>query len=120
MNGVSTLSSAYMEDYNIFAPLTIVQSHIQHYAEPSSSTPSSSLAGSMSTYSGGPLLPLGAGSLTLNSIGIPIIIVCSRADQMDKAGEEVGMKGQWEEKTDWIQQVLRTISLACGCGFFLA
>ena len=120
MNDVSTLSSANTRPHDALATLTIVQSHIQHYAEPSSSTPSSSLAGSMSTYSGGPLLPLGAGSLTLNSIGIPIIIVCSRADQMDKAGEEVGMKGQWEEKTDWIQQVLRTISLACECGFFLA
>lgn len=32
---------------------------------------------------------------------------------MDTAGEEVGMKGHWEEKTDWIQQVLRTVSLAC-------
>lgn len=46
--------------------------------------------------------------------GIPIIVVCTKADLMDSVGEEVGMKGAaWEERTDWIQQVLRTICLAC-------
>ena len=37
---------------------------------------------------------------------------------MDSVGEEVGMKGQWEERTDWIQQVLRTVALAYGAALF--
>lgn len=46
--------------------------------------------------------------------GIPIIVVCTKADLMDHAGDEAGMKGAaWEEKTDWVQQVLRTICLSC-------
>ena len=33
---------------------------------------------------------------------------------MDSVGEEVGIKGAgWEERTDWIQQALRTLCLAC-------
>jgi hypothetical protein len=70
------------------------------------------------TYDTGPLLPLGQGTLTLNECGIPITIVCTRADLMDATGDELGMKGGgWEERTDWIQQVLRTISLACEWSF---
>lgn len=31
---------------------------------------------------------------------------------MDAAGEDAGMKGaQWEERTDWVQQALRTVCL---------
>lgn len=97
----------------VSALLMSVQSHTQHYTEPASSTPGATLPPSLTTYSGGPLLPLGPGSLTLNHAGIPIVVVCTRADLMDTTGEEVGMKGQWEERTDWVQQVLRTICLAC-------
>jgi dynein light intermediate chain 1 len=50
--------------------------------------------------------------------GIPIMVVCTKADLMDQAGDEAGMKGAaWEEKTDWIQQVLRTICLSCKPAF---
>lgn len=99
-----------------------MQSHIQHYAEPAapasggttspSSTPA--LPSISSVYGSGPLLPLGQGTLTLNMAGLPIMIVCTKADLMDTVGDEIGMKGAgWEERTDWIQQVLRTVCLAC-------
>lgn len=33
---------------------------------------------------------------------------------MDNVAEEIGIKGgRWEERTDWVQQVLRTICLSC-------
>jgi len=42
------------------------------------------------------------------------MVVCTKADLMDNAGDEAGMKGAaWEEKTDWVQQVLRTVCLSC-------
>lgn len=98
----------------------IVQSHLQHYTEPSSLSSTSShvtstLPNLSSTLaSSGPLLPLGPGTLTLNKCGIPIIVVCTRSDLMDQSGEEVGLKGGgWEERIDWVQQVLRTICLSC-------
>ncbi|WVQ82872.1 hypothetical protein IAT38_005008 [Cryptococcus sp. DSM 104549] len=92
-----------------------LQSHLQHYTEPSP-TP----AAGTSAYAGvGPLLPLGPGSLTLNASGIPIIVVCTKADLMDSVAEEMGMKGGgWEERTDWVQQVLRTVCLAYGAALF--
>lgn len=38
---------------------------------------------------------------------------------MDSVGDEMGMKGgSWEERTDWIQQVLRTICLSYGAALF--
>ncbi|KAL1407301.1 hypothetical protein Q8F55_006722 [Vanrija albida] len=94
-----------------------LQSHLQHYAEPAgpaaATAPPASLAGV------GPLLPLGQGTLTLNPHGVPIVVVCTRADQMDAVGDEMGMKGGgWEERTDWIQQVLRTVCLAYGAALF--
>ena len=45
--------------------------------------------------------------------GIPITVVCTKADLMDSVADELGMKSGWEERTDWIQQVLRTICLSC-------
>ncbi|ORX35111.1 dynein light intermediate chain-domain-containing protein [Kockovaella imperatae] len=105
-----------------------LQSHIQHYSEPNptASGPSTaagpttpSLPSLSSTYGSGPLLPLGPGTLILNSHGVPIIVVCTKADLMDNVAEEMGMKGAgWEERTDWIQQVLRTICLAYGAALF--
>lgn len=65
--------------------------------------------------SSGPLLPLGQGTMTLNAHGVPIVVVCTKADQMDAAGgTTAGIKGNaWEERCDWVQQVLRTVCLAC-------
>lgn len=99
-----------------------MQSHIQHYVEPAAQAASSAtsplstpaLPSISSVYGSGPLLPLGQGTLTLNAAGVPIMVVCTKADLMDSVGEDVGMKGaSWEERTDWIQQVLRTVCLAC-------
>lgn len=62
---------------------------------------------------------------------MPITIVCTKADQIDVVAEELGFggasgsggaggggkggKGSWEERTDWIGQVLRVIGLMCKC-----
>ncbi|EJT50405.1 hypothetical protein A1Q1_00337 [Trichosporon asahii var. asahii CBS 2479] len=91
-----------------------LQAHLQHYTEPPApGTPAPTKA------LGTTLLPLGPGTLTLNPAGVPIIVVCTRADQMDSVGDEMGMKGgSWEERTDWIQQVLRTICLSYGAALF--
>lgn len=92
----------------------LVQSHLQHYNEPATDTTTAPLA----AYSG-TVLPLGQGSLTRNPAGVPIVVVCTRADLMDSVGDEMGMKGGgWEERTDWIQQVLRTVCLAYGAALF--
>ncbi|WWC90205.1 uncharacterized protein L201_005138 [Kwoniella dendrophila CBS 6074] len=92
-----------------------LQSHIQHYSEPSP-TPQT---GSTAYVGAGALLPLGQGTLTLNHSGILITVVCTKADLMDSVAEEIGVKGGgWEERTDWIQQVLRTICLAYGASLF--
>ncbi|WVQ94127.1 hypothetical protein IAU59_001205 [Kwoniella sp. CBS 9459] len=102
-----------------------LQSHLQHYSEPpvapaGGSTSAGTAVGAGTAFAGvGPLLPLGQGSLTLNSAGIPIVVVCTKADLMDSGGDEIGMKGGgWEERTDWIQQVLRTVCLAYGASLF--
>ncbi|ODN99291.1 hypothetical protein I350_07456 [Cryptococcus amylolentus CBS 6273] len=91
-----------------------LQSHLQHYTEPSPANVGTT------TYAGvGPLLPLGSGTLTLNASGIPIVVVCTKADLMDNAAEDVGVKGGgWEEKTDRAQQALRTVCLAYGAALF--
>ncbi len=64
------------------------------------------------------LLPLGKGILTHNSSGIPIVVVCSKADLIDNDDTGlVGLKGRggdWEERSDVVMQVLRTICLKCG------
>lgn len=90
-----------------------MQAHLQHYAEPPAAGASAPKA------LGTTLLPLGQGTLTLNPSGVPIVVVCTRADQMDSVGDEMGMKGgSWEERTDWIQQVLRTVCLSYGAALF--
>lgn len=61
-----------------------------------------------------------------HSYGVPITIVCTKADQIDVVAEELGFggpsgvggkgiggKGGWEERTDWIGQVLRLVALMC-------
>ena len=61
----------------------------------------------------------------LDRYGVPITIVCTKADQIDVVAEELGFggpagsggkgatggKGGWEERTDWIGQVLRLVAL---------
>jgi dynein light intermediate chain 1 len=32
---------------------------------------------------------------------------------MDSVGDELGLKAGWEERTDWVQQVLRTLCMSC-------
>ena len=98
---------------------TVVQSHLQHYSEPTND----SLPTSNSTLSS-TLLPLGPGTLTHNSAGVPIIVACTKADMIDDGNDMVagtsgmgsmvkGKGGEWEERTDGVMQVLRTICLKC-------
>ncbi|GJJ07202.1 hypothetical protein Clacol_001402 [Clathrus columnatus] len=103
-----------------------LQSYLQHYTE-SSTSGEASLPGA-STLSG-TVLPLGQGVLTHNSTGIPIIVVCTKADLIDEGHDAVGgagsmggmvkgKGGEWEERTDGIMQVLRTICMKYGAGLF--
>ncbi|KAJ7724865.1 dynein light intermediate chain-domain-containing protein [Mycena metata] len=101
-----------------------LQAHLQHYAEPSSEpTPAAS------SVSGSTLLPLGPGTLTHNTAGVPIIVACTKADLIDESGDLTagasgmggmvrGKGGEWEERTDGVMQVLRTICLKYGAGLF--
>lgn len=96
-----------------------MQSHLQHYCEPSADalpSPSSALNNT--------ILPLGPGTLTHNPAGVPIIVVCCKADLIDEEIDTVaaatgmggmvkGKGGEWEERTDGVMQVLRTICLKC-------
>lgn len=98
----------------------LVQAHLQHYTEPAipgddsaaAPLPTSSLTSTL-------LLPLGPGTLTSNTAGLPIVVVCTKADQIDGTEDTVGLGmvkgkgGEWEERTDGIMQVLRTICLKC-------
>lgn len=97
----------------------IVQSHLQHYSEPSTDPLPAASSALNST-----ILPLGPGTLTHNAAGIPIIVVCSKADLIDEENDLVagatgmggmvkGKGGEWEERTDGVMQVLRTICLKC-------
>ncbi|KAF8592779.1 hypothetical protein K439DRAFT_1610518 [Ramaria rubella] len=103
-----------------------VQSHIQHYTEPSS-TADPPLPGATSLN--GTLLPLGSGSLTHNASGVPIVVVCTKSDLIDEGHDIVGGAGgmggmvkgksdEWEERTDGVMQVLRTICLKYGAALF--
>ncbi|KAK2466008.1 hypothetical protein APHAL10511_001649 [Amanita phalloides] len=101
-----------------------LQSFWQHYTEPSADPlPATNTALSNT------LLPLGSGTLTHNSAGVPIIVVCSKADLIDEGhdiaagasgmgGMVKGKGGAWEERTDGIIQVLRTICLKYGAALF--
>jgi hypothetical protein len=96
-----------------------VQAHLQHYAEPSTDPPAAT-----SSVSGSTLLPLGPGTLTHNPAGVPIIVACTKADLIDEGSDLApgasgmggmvrGKGGEWEERTDGVMQVLRTICLKC-------
>ncbi|EGO02101.1 hypothetical protein SERLA73DRAFT_177841 [Serpula lacrymans var. lacrymans S7.3] len=101
-----------------------LQSHLQHYTEPSSDPiPASNLSSNT-------LLPLGSGIFTHNTAGVPIIVTCTKADLIDEGNDLVGAGtsgmggmvkgngGEWEERTDGIMQVLRTICLKYGAALF--
>ncbi|PBL02885.1 dynein 1 light intermediate chain [Armillaria gallica] len=101
-----------------------LQSHLQHYTEPSSDP-----IPATSTLSSSTLLPLGSGTFTHNTAGIPIIVTCTKADLIDEGHDLVagasgmggmvkGTGGEWEERTDGIMQVLRTICLKYGAALF--
>src|SRR5271170_3110149 len=92
---------------------SLVQSYLQHFTEPSTEPlPTTS---TLST-----LLPLGPGTFTNNLSGVPIIVTCTKADLIDETSELTagssgmggmvkGKGGEWEERTDGVMQVLRTI-----------
>ena len=95
-----------------------VQSHLQHYSEPSSEQIPVTVTLSST------LLPLGPGTFTHNSAGVPIIVACTKADLIDESNDLVagasgmggmvkGKGGEWEERIDGVMQVLRTICLKC-------
>ena len=100
-------------------PGNLVQAHWQHYTEPSSEP-----LPATATVSGS-VLPLGQGTLTHNSAGVPIVVVCTKADLIDEGNDIIGSGpsgmggmvkgkgGEWEERTDSIMQVLRTVCLKC-------
>lgn len=96
-----------------------VQTYLQHYTEPSTDP----LPVTNSTLSN-TILPLGPGTFTHNFAGIPIIVTCTKADLIDDGNDMVagtsgmgsmvkGKGGEWEERTDGVMQVLRTICLKC-------
>lgn len=71
------------------------------------------------------MLPLGPGTLTHNTAGVPIIVACTKADLIDDTSDGLGpgtggmggmvkgKGGEWEERTDSVMQILRTICLKC-------
>ena len=95
-----------------------MQSHLQHYTEPSSEP-------LPTTTHSSTLLPLGPGTFTHNVGGVPVIVTCTKADLIDDNSDIVGAGaagmggmvkgkgGEWEERTDSIMQVLRTVCLKC-------
>ncbi|KAH8918355.1 dynein light intermediate chain [Atractiella rhizophila] len=59
-------------------------------------------------------LPLPKGTLS-NNLGVDIVVVCTKADQIDVLEKEKDFK---EEQFDYIQQALRTVCLTYGAGLF--
>lgn len=102
-----------------------LQVHLQHYTEPSTDT-----LPMTSNLTSSTVLPLGPGTFTHNSAGVPIIVVCTKADLIDEGSNLIGpgtsgmggmvkgKGGEWEERTDSIMQVLRTICLKYGAALF--
>ena len=98
------------------------QAHLQHYAEPSAEPLPATSTALQST-----ILPLGPGTFTHNAAGVPVVVVCTKADLIDDTNDLVGagssgmggmVKGkgdEWEERTDAIMQILRTVCLKCTC-----
>ncbi|KAI6166245.1 dynein light intermediate chain-domain-containing protein [Pisolithus thermaeus] len=102
-----------------------LQVHLQHYTEPSTDT-----LPATSNLTSSTVLPLGPGTFTHNSAGVPIVVVCTKADLIDEGSNLIGpgtsgmggmvkgKGGEWEERTDSIMQVLRTICLKYGAALF--
>ncbi|KAH7887385.1 dynein light intermediate chain-domain-containing protein [Phlebopus sp. FC_14] len=102
-----------------------LQAHLQHYTEPSADA-----LPTTSNLTSNTVLPLELGTLTHNAAGVPIIVVCSKADLIDESNDIVGTGtsgmggmvkgkgGEWEERTDGVMQVLRTICLKYGASLF--
>lgn len=97
-----------------------MQYHLQTYTEPSPEDVATVPVASSAVNN--TILPLREGSFTHNSSGIPIVVVCSKADLIDNEPDMVhggpsimikGKTGEWEERTDAIMQVLRTVCLKC-------
>jgi len=100
-----------------------LQAHLQHYSEPSNEPVAT-------TSHSNTLLPLGQGTLTHNTGGVAIIVTCTKADLIDENSDIVGVGasgmggmvkgkgGEWEERTDAVMQVLRTICLKYGAALF--
>ncbi|KAJ3551885.1 hypothetical protein NM688_g4453 [Phlebia brevispora] len=65
-----------------------LQSHLQHYSEPSAEP-----IPATSTLSSTTLLPLGPGTLTHNTAGVPIIVACTKADLIDDGNDVIGADG---------------------------
>ncbi|KAF8339042.1 dynein light intermediate chain-domain-containing protein [Cantharellus anzutake] len=99
-----------------------LQSHLQHYTEPSASISGVEPVSIGAAALNATLLPLGQGTLIHNSSGIPIVVVCSKADLIDNDDTGLaGLKGRggdWEERSDTVMQVLRTICLKYGAALF--
>ncbi|OCH86224.1 hypothetical protein OBBRIDRAFT_890634 [Obba rivulosa] len=100
------------------------QAHLQHYTEPSAEPlPATSTLSNT-------VLPLGPGTFTHNAAGVPIIVTCTKADLIDEGSAGIGAGssgmgamvkgkgGEWEERTDGVMQVLRTICLKYGAALF--
>ncbi|GJE84573.1 dynein 1 light intermediate chain [Phanerochaete sordida] len=102
-----------------------LQAHLQRYTEPSAEPLPATSSLSETT-----LLPLGPGTLTHNTAGVPIIVACTKADHIDDTSDGLGpgasgmggmvkgKGGEWEERTDTVMQVLRTICLKHGAALF--
>ncbi|KAL5636721.1 hypothetical protein ACGC1H_000627 [Rhizoctonia solani] len=101
-----------------------LQAHLQHYTEPANPGDPTAAPVATSSLTSTLLLPLGPGTMTSNLAGLPIIVVCTKADQIDGTEDTVGLGmvkgkgGEWEERTDGIMQVLRTICLKYGAALF--
>ncbi|KAF9983870.1 hypothetical protein BGZ65_001340, partial [Modicella reniformis] len=88
---------------------------LQEYTEPSHGTSTFSESLSLgSTDAQSVLLPLTEGCLT-NNTGVPIVIVCTKSDNINNLEREMDYK---EETFDYIQQTLRTICLKYGASLF--
>ncbi|EIM87879.1 DLIC-domain-containing protein [Stereum hirsutum FP-91666 SS1] len=102
-----------------------LQAYLQHYTEPSSEPIPASSASQAA------ILPLGPGIYTHNTAGVPIIVTCTKSDLIDDNHNDVvgagasgmggmvkGKGGEWEERTDGVMQILRTVCLKYGASLF--
>jgi dynein light intermediate chain 1 len=91
----------------------VLQKFLQSYVEPTSDTGSPKSQRVAASFSGGDdevLLPLGEGMLTKN-LGIPIVLVCNKADAINKFESECEYQ---DSDFDFIQQHLRQLALTYG------